>query len=449
MSAMLAGSAFAAPAFTAISSWSGSTGYIYGRPLVLGGVVYGVIGYPPPPSGSKLTGNVYALTPPSTGSAYTQSSISSFSGGSGGGSPGGGLHADANGNLYGAAGSGGITSGACAASGLQGCGLIYQLSYNGSSWTRNTIYSFIGGTDGIAPVGDLISDSTGALYGVTAGGGCAPTAVYPIGCGIVFKLTAPQSGNNWTETVLYRFAGGATDGATPIGPLARDAAGNIYGATEFGGTPETLCGTLPSAAGDGACGTVFMLANNGGSYSRSILHFFTDGSDGSIPSGGIVLDKNANLFGTTLQGGITASCENAGYSGCGLVFELSKASGYAAKSTVHAFNGVDGAQPSDLLVGGGTKLFGVTSENSSTDTACTSGSAYYCGTVFKLQYANAGWNTAMLYKFSGTSSIAGPDFGLAADTAGRLFGVSLYNVTSTAFMLTPPHLPMSRRRPHW
>ena len=434
---LLAGGA-AASTMTPISSWNGNTGYVEGRPVVSGGVVYGVLSYTPPPGGSDLNGSVYALTPPTSGSTYTQTTISSFTGGAAGGNPNGGLSVSPNGTLYGAAFSGGSLSTVCKADAVQGCGLIYALTKSGNTWTRTTIYTFLGGADGIGPVGNLIADSSGALYGVTQGGGCTPTLTYPIGCGIVFKLTPPTSGTAWTETILYTFKGGATDGANPLGPLARDAAGNIYGATPFGGTAETNCATLttlPNGNGDGRCGVAFKLAYNSGTgkYAESILHFFTDGADGSIPFGGVVLDGKGNVYGTTLQGGNGGLCFNFGYSGCGVVFELAAASGYA-KSNLWSFTGADGAAPSALLISGKNRLFGVTTNNTS-DEKCNA-SAYYCGTAFELTLATGSWHETVLYTFSGmANAITGPEFGLAADTSGKLYGVSLNSATSSAFTL--------------
>jgi hypothetical protein len=428
----------AAASLTAINSYNGSTGYVEGRPLVIGGVVYGVLGNTPPPNGNVLTGSVYTLTPPASGTTYTQATIATFSGGANGGNPVGGLYADASGNLYGAAFSGGNLTSACTASSLKGCGLIYKLTKSGSTWTNTPIYKFTGGADGIGPVGNLIGDTSGNLYGITEGGGCTPSLFYPIGCGIVFKLTPPASGNTWASTILATFQGGSADGAEPIGSIARDAAGNIYGTTQYGGTEEAPCGELPNGAGDGRCGTAFKLtytaSNN--TYAKSILHFFTDGTDGSIPSGGAVIDSKGNVYGTTLQGGNSSSnCTAFGYSGCGLVFQLAAANSYS-KTNIHVFSGIDGASPALLAINAKSRLFGVTSMNSSALTTCTA-SAYYCGTAYQLTPTTSTWVDKTLYTFTGvTNNITGPEFGLAVDTLGKIYGVSINNVTSTIFTLT-------------
>ena len=49
-----------------------------------------------------------------------------------------------------------------------------------------------------------------------------------------------------------------------------------------------------------------------------VLHRFDD-SDGNSPNGGLILDANGNLYGTTYVGGDELSCPG---NGCGVVFKL-------------------------------------------------------------------------------------------------------------------------------
>src|SRR5580700_10601557 len=86
-------------------------------------------------------------------------------------------------------------------------------------------------TDGSSPNGDLIRDSGGNFYGTTQFGGSSNR-------GLVFKLDS--KGN---ETILYTFSGG-TDGGIPIGRVIRDSGGNLYGITSVGGDPTCSCGTV-------------------------------------------------------------------------------------------------------------------------------------------------------------------------------------------------------------
>ena len=127
-------------------------------------------------------------------------------------------------------------------------------------------------------------------------------------------------------------------------------------------------------------------------------------------------------------------CQDFGYSGCGVVFELPKLSNYQPPKIIHAFTGADGASPSTLVINAKNRLFGVTSMNSSAETC--SASTYYCGSAFQITPTASAWNTKVLYSFAGgTNSITGPQYGLALDTTGKLYGVSINNVTTTLFTL--------------
>jgi uncharacterized repeat protein (TIGR03803 family) len=132
----------------------------------------------------------------------------------------------------------------------------------------------------------LISDNAGNLYGATTVGGSG-------GGGTVFELT-PSNGQ-WTLSVLYSFTGSAG----PSNSLVLDMAGNLYGTTVEDGTY--------------GAGTVFELTPSGGSWTYTDLHDFTGGSDGSDPFGGVTLDANGNIYGTTEAGGAN---------GDGIVFEI-------------------------------------------------------------------------------------------------------------------------------
>lgn len=193
--------------------------------------------------------------------------------------PTGSLVRDASGNLYGATALGG--SNICYSNST--CGTVFKIDSKGES----VLYSFgSSSTDGIGPNGGLILDSKGNFYGTTGYGGES-------GNGAVFKLNS--SGH---ETVLYNFAGGL-DGSTPNGNLLRDPQGNFYGTTAYGGTYGN--------------GTVFKLTSSG---QESVLYSFTGGADGSQPGGGLIADKQGNLYG--IAGGGNTNC----FLGCGVVFKL-------------------------------------------------------------------------------------------------------------------------------
>ena len=159
--------------------------------------------------------------------------------------------ADASGALYGTLQQGGVKTGICY--NLGGCGGVFKLTESASKWTATIIYSFTGGTDGAAPVGNLYIDSSGTIYGTTVEAG-STSCGSNYGCGTVFKLI--PSGSTYTESTLYDFQGGK-DGAGPAAGLL-PANGVFYGTTEAGG----------DTAGNG---TVFEVSNKG---HEMVLHRF-------------------------------------------------------------------------------------------------------------------------------------------------------------------------------
>jgi uncharacterized repeat protein (TIGR03803 family) len=151
------------------------------------------------------------------------------------------------------------------------------------------MHRFGGAPDGEVPIGNLLLDTAGNIYGIAQRGG--NTAVTPSGCGIVFKVD--PSG---VETILHSFTFGA-DGCAPTGGLVMDSSGNLYGVTEAGGTNNS--------------GTIFKIDTAG---NETVLHTFGTGLDGDgvNPIGGLLIDAAGNFYGTTSGGGI----------GWGTVFSL-------------------------------------------------------------------------------------------------------------------------------
>jgi uncharacterized repeat protein (TIGR03803 family) len=216
-----------------------------------------------------------------------------FGGGAEGCHPYPGLTLDAAGSLYGVAFDCGSGEN----------GVVFKVDSGGN---ETVLHTFSGG-DGANSSSVLIFDSKGNLYGTTQYGGngeCGGT-----GCGVVFKLS-PQSGGNWSETVLYRFCSlsNCADGETPVtGPLVRDQQGNLYGTTYFGGASHNCAGA--------GCGAVFKLDRSG---KETVLHSFTGGRDGAFPFAGLIVDGQSNLYGTTQGGGATCYTSHT----CGVVFEI-------------------------------------------------------------------------------------------------------------------------------
>jgi uncharacterized repeat protein (TIGR03803 family) len=176
--------------------------------------------------GQYQQGTVFRLGPSAV--QWVESPLYSFKGPrhQDGSQPVYGLIADSQGNLYGTA------SGGTEECGSGGCGVVFRLSPDGNgTWTEKVLYAFHGGIDGDSPFCSLAMDNLGNLYGTTLVGGYQPGY---LGFGTVFKLT-PQPGDQWTESVLYRFTGGA-DGNQPFGGVVIDSAGNLYGTTQTGGS---------------------------------------------------------------------------------------------------------------------------------------------------------------------------------------------------------------------
>ena len=251
---------------------------------------------------------------------------------------------------------------------------------------------------GASPQGGLVWDAAGNLYGTTQTGGTG-TGCHKAACGTVFELSA--AGSTWTKATLYNFQGGTTDGEDPVAGLIFDKAGNLYGTTEGGGVDGgNNCGI--------GCGAVFELSPSNGGWKESILHFFTEkGGDGAIPQAGLVLDGAGNLYGTTPTGGLQN--ETCGI-GCGTVYELSSVSGGGWKETViYEFTQLNG--PADRVAFDREgNLYGTTSS-----------------LVFELSPAGGGeWNETTLYTFGPFGSGDGydPEASLVLDQAGNLYGTT-------------------------
>lgn len=303
-------------------------GNLYGTTVAGGGYFKGCSGD---------CGTVFKIAPDGT-----ETILHAFTGGTSDGSgPAAGLLRDKAGNLYGTTQAGGGTG--CSS---YGCGVVFKLAPDGS---YALLYVFTGAVDGGTPgYGSLIQDDSGDLYGTAVRGG--DLSCGNGGCGVVYKLT-----RHGRETVLHSFVG--SDGAGPTG-LDIDAAGNLYGTAQSGGTACTGAG----------CGTVFKLAPDG---TYTLLHTFAGGSDGSFPNAGPVLGLSGNLYGTTAGGG--------GDCNCGVVFRIAPD---GTEKILHAFaGGDDGYIPvAPLTLGRHGVLYGNTLGGGGSHN-CNLG----CGTIFRLQ----------------------------------------------------------------
>lgn len=272
--------------------------------------------------GSGGAGIVYKLSPKGE-----QTVLFAFQGGldnTNPKAPAGGVLLGKNGNIFGAAQFGNKLK--C----FIGCGSIFRLDAAG---TMHFLHKFTGGADGASPIGPLVQDASGNLYGVAQSGGdrsCPEKfLIQGAGCGIVFKIDT-----NHVLTVLHTFTG-RTDGAVPQGGLLLDASGNLFGATLEGGDSDN--GIIYEIASDGA---------------YTVLHRFAP-KEGRNLNGGLVSDPAGNLYGTAQLGGDQ---------NLGTAFELTPD---GTVNVLHNFQGLkDGAVPfAGLFRDQAGHLFGTTSKN--------------------------------------------------------------------------------------
>lgn len=294
-------------------------------------------------------------------------------------------------NFYGANWEGGNTAGC-----FNSCGTVFQLSPKSSGgWNETLLYSFdpVNVSDGSNPLGGLVRDKGGNLYGTTYNGGGSTNC--DNGCGTVFKLTL--SSNGWAETVLYRFTGGI-DGGYPYSTLAMDQDGNLYGTAYAGGSM--------------GLGTIYQLSPGpGGNWTQTTLHSFTNSPDGSHPEGPVIIDKTGHLCGTTSQGGAY---------GYGSVYQLSRlVSGWSLR-VLHSFNGNDGAFPAwvAVAVDQAGNLYGTSEAGGINDT----------GTVWELIYSptKQTYSEKVLHSFGPQHGVDGnyPWAGVTINSDGILYGTT-------------------------
>jgi uncharacterized repeat protein (TIGR03803 family) len=289
--------------------------------------------------------------------------------------------------------------------------MVQSVQAQGTTGPVNTLYRFGGPPDGANPVGELAVDASGNLYGVTMFGG--NTSGFCAGA-------SPPGGcgvvykltPGGVETILYSFTHGA-DGGYPQGGVVLDAAGNLYGTTSAGGT--------------GTNGVVFKIDVSG---NATVLYSFTGGPDGGQPHGRLFIDGAGNIFGTTLYGGT---------SGNGVVFKVDTT---GKESVLYNFAGSpDGSNPNaGLLQSAANTFYGTTQEGGNLDCG-SSPTPLGCGTVFRLDMSG---NETILYRFTGGndgSDGAFPTAGLVQDSAGNLYGTTASGGSPAPCYSTYPNPP--------
>jgi uncharacterized repeat protein (TIGR03803 family) len=284
-----------------------------------------------------------------------------------------------------------------------------------SAQTFTVLHTFSGNPDGTGPFGGMVADRNGNYYGTTETGG-----VHNIGS--VFEMSPPGvSGGDWTETIIWSFAGGA-DGSIPSFQLAMDARGRLYGETQRGG--DATCN----------CGTVFALVppkTSGANWAKRVLYMPTTGAqNGNAFYGGLVLDSSGSLYGTQFGGGTFNE---------GLAFKITPTVGVGfTMTTLYDFGAVGGDSdqpwgPLTMDLSGnlyGTSLYGGTKN---------------LGTVFRLTPPTTGtglWSNSILHSFSGGVSGCEPEGNVILDGRGRLYGQTTScggtSNNGLIFRLTPP-----------
>jgi uncharacterized repeat protein (TIGR03803 family) len=316
------------------------------------------------------------------------------------------------------------SNGLLASAALAACAFLAagsaELRANPASET--TIYSFNGSqtapsADGASPISGLLVGLDGSLYGTTQYGGTS-------GAGTVFRLIPPGQGHsNWTETVIYSFAGSPNDGANPfLGRQSWGLDGSLYGFAENGGATGygVVYRLTPPKAGQG-------------NWTETVLYNFgTVANDGLNPTGHPVFWLDGNIYGTTFEGGTF---------GRGTVFKLSAPSRGQTQwteSTVYDFgvSAVDAFDPQGgLALGLDLGLYGT----------APYGGRYGYGAVFKLTpsgFFKTTWTESVLYSFAGPPNDgANPQAAVTFDFTGGVYGTTSNGGTGnlgTVFRLAPP-----------
>jgi uncharacterized repeat protein (TIGR03803 family) len=330
-------------------------------------------------------GTVFRLSP--SGSGWTHSVLYNFTGGADGGEPYKGVTLDAHGDLYGTAVTGG--GGSCEG----GCGVVYKLTNSGGVWTQSVLHAFTGGSDGSGPGSPVILDAHGNLYGTTPTGGAK-------GFGVVYEVKRGAD-EIWNLKVLHTFTGGIDGLGGSASRMLLDSAGNFYGVNTVGGAH--------------GFGNVFALTFNSGKWYFMTLYSFQDQPDGASPYGGLIVDKDGSLYGTTYY---------AGANDVGTVYKLTRANGSWTESVIYSFKGgSDGDSPISTLVADARgNLYGTTSDGGAAKCGC--------GTIFKLARGSGGtWTEIVAYRFPGAPEAAFAYNGMVSDGKGNFFGATVHGGT--------------------
>jgi uncharacterized repeat protein (TIGR03803 family) len=201
--------------------------------------------------------------------------------------------------------------------------------------------------------------------------------------------------------VLHTFTGGIDGLGGSASRMLLDSAGNFYGVNTVGGAH--------------GFGNVFALTFNSGKWYFMTLYSFQDQPDGASPYGGLIVDKDGSLYGTTYY---------AGANDVGTVYKLTRANGSWTESVIYSFKGgSDGDSPISTLVADARgNLYGTTSDGGAAKCGC--------GTIFKLARGSGGtWTEIVAYRFPGAPEAAFAYNGMVSDGKGNFFGATVHGGT--------------------
>ena len=353
-----------------------------------------------------VRGTIFQLSPPATpGSPWTEATLKRFRNNPDGAFPECRLIVTSTGELIGTAFGGGANNAGIAFA-------VLPPAVPGDPWKKQVMYNFGNfPSDAVNPNAGLLARGE-VYYGVGSGGANLS--------GAIFRLRPPaRRGDPWIETILYSFAERFSgDAAFPSGELITGENGKLYGTALLGGANDV--------------GAVYELsppAVAGGRWTEKVIFSF-DGTNGSSPSGRLLLDASGTLYGTTGGGG--ASQE-------GTVFQLAPPASPGepwTQTILHSFSGVDGSSPTaGVIKNSQGRLFG-TAEHGGNGGPRDSG-----GVVFALDppaHTGGRWTETILYAFGGPDGFAPASLLTLRD--GKLYGTTTeggFFGTGTVFVVKP------------
>ncbi len=363
-----------AQTYTVLHEFTGGSdggGPLAGLTMDTGGRLYGTTS-----AGGSGNGTVFQLK--HAGSGWVFVPLYSFQGGNDGAVPDGRVVFGPNGTLYGTTleGGGGTYC-------VGGCGTVFNVHAPARAcsralcpWAEEVLYAFQGGStdDGLRPLGDLVFDPSGNLFGVTDGGGANFS-------GTVYELT--PSGGSWSESVLHNFVFGENDGQTPQAGMVLQGTSTLYGTTADGGHYTG--------------GVVFELTRSGSDWVESLIHSFHPTTDGNVPNG-ISADSAGNLYGGTLFGGPDS---------LGTVWQLSQSAGNWTFNVISPDPGDNCGVAGPLTLDSAGNIYGAT-----------------CDEIFELSPSGGGWTHTVLHHFTGGMDGIQANGNMVLDANGNIYGTT-------------------------